>query len=64
MNKKIIDFTSKHLFLSFLIFTMIILFIIVAINFPTTVIFILLIILGTSDGIIALFSAIYRTYYK
>lgn len=53
MKKKIVDFISNHLFLSFLILSRIILLIIKMFFLPNQVLFILLNRLFLSDGIVA-----------
>lgn len=64
MKKNIIDFVKNHLLLSFLILIAVILFILVLISYAKIVLFILLILLASSDGIVALASAIARIYGK
>lgn len=60
MKKKIIDFIRNHLLLSFLIIATINLFIAAIFLFTKPVLLILLVLLCSSDGFVAIYSALSR----
>ncbi len=64
MKKKIIDFIRNHLLLSFLIIATINLFIAAIFLFTKPVLLILLVLLCSSDGFVAIYSALSRKKNK
>ena len=64
MKNNIINFIRNHLLLSFLINDTIILFVVAMFLFTKTALLILLVLLCSSDGFVAIYSAYSRTKQK